>query len=225
MRVVLASRREELLRATAQAVQAAGGEAFVFPADLSDREQVAALAAAAEAQFGRVDLLLANAGAGYSARMEQITDEQIERTVATNLLGTIRLVRGVLPGMIARRSGHVITVSSVAAGIVFPRGAVYAATKAGIHLFSEGLRREVRGYGIQVTDVMPGIIDTPMTAYMKKGPKEPVETAVRAIVDVMRHPRRCVIVPRWYRLILAINRHFPALADAAIARMRPQSPD
>ena len=222
MRVVLGSRRTELLEQVAEEVRRAGGETLVCRTDVAAAADVERLIRAAEEHFGHIDILLANAGAGYSARMAEITEEQILRTVQTNLLGVIRLTRAALPMMIARRSGHVITVSSVAGGFVMPRAAVYAATKAGIHRFTEGLRREVREYGIHVSDVMPGIIDTPMTSYIRNLPKAPVDDAARAMLSVMRRPRRCVVVPGWYRVVLALNRHFPALMDAAIARMPSQ---
>src|SRR5207249_6750683 len=139
------------------------------------------LIAATVAAFGRVDILVANAGVGYSGSMAQMPEEQIVTMVQVNLFGVLRCVRAVLPVMLAQGRGHVITVSSVAAGIAGPGAAVYAATKAAVHRFSEGLRREVQPRGVFVTDVLPGFIDMPMGAGAEGLPKAPPATVARAI--------------------------------------------
>lgn len=224
MRVALAARRESMLRSVAEEVEAVGGEALVCPADIAEAAQVAAIVGATRERFGRVDVLLANAGVGSSGRLPEIADEEITRMVALNLLGVIRCARAVLPAMLEQGSGHILMVSSVAAGIAMPRAAVYAATKAGVHRFAEGLRREVRPHGIFVTDILPGFIDTPMIARSQGIPKAPVAHLARAIVEGIRRPRREIVFPRWYRLILAANHTFPGLLDALIARRERELP-
>lgn len=218
MKVVLAARREDLLREVATRVEAAGGTALVCPTDVRDPKQIEWLAGAALEAAGPVDFLIANAGVGYPGPMATITDEVILRTVEVNLLGVMRCVRAFLPGMLERERGHIITISSVAAGIASPRAAVYAATKAGVHRFSEGLGREVRPHGLYVTDVLPGVIDTPMVAHISDMHKAPVESVARAILGVMRRPRRILVTPGWYRLILALNAALPGAVDWGIRR-------
>jgi len=216
MRVVLAARREDVLRDIAARVEAAGGEALVCPTDVRDRAQIERMAHAAEARFGRVDVLLANAGIGYAQALALVPHETIDATVEVNLLGVIRSAKAVLPGMIERGSGHVITVSSVAAGLAVSRASVYAATKAGVHRFCESLRREVGRHGIYVTDVLPGVIDTPMTERLSGWPKAPVAGVADVIVGVMRRPRRWVVTPWWYHAALAANRLAPWALDAVL---------
>jgi short-subunit dehydrogenase len=217
MRVVLAARREALLQGVAAEVEAAGGEAMVCPTDVADAVQSAAMVAAVVERFGRVDVLLANAGIGSSGWLAEIAEEEIERLVAINLLGVIHCVRAVLPVMLAQGQGHILTVSSIAGGIAMPRIAVYAATKAGVHRFAEGLRREVRPRGIFVTDVVPGFIDTPMLARSEGIPKAPVDALARAILAGLRRPRRAIVFPAWYQVILAANLSFPGLIDWLLA--------
>jgi NADP-dependent 3-hydroxy acid dehydrogenase YdfG len=218
MRVALAARREEALREVAERVVSGGGQALVQPIDVRDRAQIEALMDAARERFGRIDILLADAGMGYAGPFPQVTDEQMVQTVETNLLGVMRCARAVLPVMIEQKRGHIITVSSVAAELASPDGTVYAATKAGIHRFSEGLRRSVKRYGIQVTDVLPGVIDTPMTVNLKGAPKAPVEVVVRAILGVMRRPCRSVVAPGWYQMAIALNRLAPGVMDWILER-------
>ncbi len=218
MRVVLAARREDLLREVGRHVEAAGGEALVCPADVSELAPIEALVAATLARFGRVDVLLANSGVGYSGPLAKTTDEQVVSTAMINLVGVIRCARAVLPTMIEQGGGHIITVSSVAAGIASPRAAVYAATKAGVHRFAEGLRREVAAKGIHVTDVLPGVIDTPMTAYSSDMPKAPVGSVADALVGLMRRPRKTLVIPTWYHAVLAANRLLPWVVDSVLAR-------
>jgi short-subunit dehydrogenase len=213
MRLSLAARRVEPLRALAAELEGGGAQALACPTDVRDAAAIEALAAATLARYGRVDALVANAGLGYTGPMARVTDEEIVRTVEVNLLGVMRCVRAVLPAMIEQRRGHLITVSSVAAGVASPRAAVYAATKAGIHRFCEGLRREVRHHGLSVTDVMPGVIDTPMTAHIRGFPKAPVESTARAILGTLRRPRPVIVTPAWYRLALALNAAAPWAVD------------
>jgi short-subunit dehydrogenase len=143
--------------------------------------------------------------------------------VGINLMGVIHSARAVLPFMIAQKQGHILTVSSIAAGIAMPGAAVYAATKAGVHRLAEGLRREVRPHGIFVTDVLPGFIDTPMIARSQGIPKAPAAGLARAIVRTMGRPRRALVYPSWYGLILVANHTFPGLFDALAARRSRQS--
>jgi NADP-dependent 3-hydroxy acid dehydrogenase YdfG len=218
MRLALAARRAELLQEVAAQVGAAGGKALTCATDVREPEQIDALVAATLERYGRVDVLVANAGIGYSGRLDRVTDEQILTTVGINLLGVIRCARAVLPPMLAQRSGHILTVSSVAAGIAMPRAAVYAATKAGVHRFAEGLRRELRPHNIQVTDVLPGVIDTPMTGRVRGIRKAPAAVAAQAIVNAIRRPRGVVVTPAWYRAVLLLNRALPGVIDAASGR-------
>ena len=217
MRVAVAARREEALHNLVGRIEAAGGEALACPTDVRHPEQIEHLVEATIQRFGRIDVMVANAGIGGPAYLHEMSEDHLEDLVITNLLGVVRCARAALPGMIERGSGHIITVSSVAAGLAVSRSSVYAATKAGVHRFCESLRREVRPHGIHVSDILPGVIETPMTAKLPGWPKAPVEGVSRVVVSVIRRPRPWVVTPTWYRLALAANRMAPWFMDRVLA--------
>lgn len=217
MRVVIAARRRDLLQEVASQVEAVGGEALAYAADLSLPEQIDALAAATMERFGRVDVLIANAGVSCVEPLESITEQQMSDTVEINLLGVMRSARVFLPMMIAQKTGHIITVSSVIVGMMWPNDAIYASTKAGVHRFSKGLRNEVRRHGIHVTDVVPGVVDTPLTKGLKGMPKADPNGVAEAVIGVLVRPRAVVVTPAWYRVLLAANKTLPGTIDALIA--------
>lgn len=226
MRVVLAARRAELLDEVAAAVTAAGGEALACPLDVRVPGDPDRLVARALERFGRIDVMLANAGLGHSGLAARLSDAEIEAVVAVNLVGVIRCARAALPPMLEQRSGHVITVSSVAGGIAMPRAGLYAATKAGVHRFSESLRREVTSHGLFVSDVIPGVVDTPMVANLRTLPKAPVAGLAAAILRLMDHPRPRLIWPGWYGPLIRLNARAPGLVDRLVAwHLRREAPD
>jgi NAD(P)-dependent dehydrogenase (short-subunit alcohol dehydrogenase family) len=223
MRVALAARRPELLEQVASRVRAAGGEPLVLPTDVRDLAAVERMAAATTAAWGRIDLLVANAGIGGGSVL-RLSDEAVSEIVSVNLLGVVRCARAVLPAMVAQREGHVIAVSSVAGRVMAP-GSIYGVTKAAVLAFAQALRRAVAADGIAVSAVLPGWIDTPMVRQRVR-PRWIAPPAVvgEAIVDLLRRPRREVVVPGWYRIPLALGRWLPGLVDAFFAyqQRRPQ---
>ncbi len=133
------------------------GEALrVARADVTNADQLRAAADDAATAFGRIDVVVVNAGYGLFGAAEEFTDEQIEHQIDTNLLGSIRTVRAVLPHLRAQGSGRIIQISSVA-GLTANAGAsIYHASKWGVEGFAEALAREVASFGIEVTLVEPG---------------------------------------------------------------------
>ncbi|HEX6988202.1 MAG TPA: 3-oxoacyl-[acyl-carrier-protein] reductase [Bacillota bacterium] len=141
-----------------------GGRAEAFQADVADAEQVDALVAGVEAALGQVDVLVNNAGIARDGLLMRMTPEAWNEVLSTNLTAAYRTTRAVLRGMIRRRFGRIINVTSVA-GITGNAGqANYAAAKAGLIGFTKSLAREVGSRGITVNAVAPGVIDTDMTA-------------------------------------------------------------
>ena len=209
-RVVLAARRAEELEALAGEIAAAGGEALAVPTDMTDRAALERLAERAIAEYGQVDILVNNAGIGASRSLARTSPEAMDRILDVNLAGAIQLTRAVLPGMLERRRGVIISIASVAGHIgVDP---LYSATKFGLRGFSIALRRELRGSGVAVCIVSPGFIKTPMTRGMgipMPGPR----VVARRIARLAEHPRREVVVPRVYRVPIWIERALPGLAD------------
>jgi NAD(P)-dependent dehydrogenase (short-subunit alcohol dehydrogenase family) len=137
-------------------VRSAEDRALALGLDVADPGQIVAAVQAAQDQFGRIDVLVNNAGYGYQASVEEGVDGAIRAQFEANVFGLFALTRAVLPGMRARRSGYVINLSSVAGFVGFPGSGYYAATKHAVEGWSDALAAEVAPLGIKVTCVEPG---------------------------------------------------------------------
>jgi NAD(P)-dependent dehydrogenase (short-subunit alcohol dehydrogenase family) len=132
------------------------GTALALPLDVTDATQVASAAQAAEERFGAIDVLVNNAGYGYRAAVEEGDDADIQQLFATNFFGAVALIKAVLPGMRARRSGAIVNISSIGAQANPEGSGYYSATKAALEGISGSLRKELALLGISVTVVEPG---------------------------------------------------------------------
>ncbi|MEQ0564928.1 oxidoreductase [Amycolatopsis sp. NEAU-NG30] len=137
-----------------------GDRALALPLDVTDHTQVADAVKRAETVFGRIDVLVNNAGYGYLAAVEEGEDEEIRKLFDTNVFGLADVTRAVLPGMRARRAGHVVTVSSLGGLAAFGATGYYHATKFAVEGLSESLAAEVAPLGIKVTIVEPAAFRT-----------------------------------------------------------------
>ncbi|MCL4697236.1 MAG: SDR family oxidoreductase [Burkholderiaceae bacterium] len=201
-RVVVTGRRAEPLQAVAAEVRAAGGQAFARPADLQDREALRALVAGVEAELGRIDILVNNAGASSRVRnILFVEPDDWDATIAVNLNAVYTLVQAVLPGMLARGGGTVVTVSSLAAvrpGLL--GGAPYGAAKAAVTNLMTFLHATFRNQNIRSTTILPGEVNTPImdtrvrppTAEERARMVDPDDVA-RAITLVCTLPARTTI--------------------------------
>lgn len=124
--------------------------------DVTDRGQIEAAVQAAEERFGSIDVLVNNAGYGYQSSIEEGIDNEVRAQFETNVFGLAAMTRAVLPGMRARRRGHIVNISSQAGFIGFEGSGYYAATKHAVEGLSDSLSREVAPLGIKVTCVEPG---------------------------------------------------------------------
>lgn len=219
-RVVLAARRAEELAGVAHAIKEAGGEARVVQTDVTDAKQVAQLVRESIDAYGRVDVLVNNAGIGARSTFEQIPVEEIAHVVNVNLMGAMLATRAVLPGMIERHHGTIISVASVAGMVAVDP--VYSATKFGLRGFSLSLRREVQDSGVSVSLVSPGFIRTPLTGGRRERMPGP-EVVARAIAGLIRRPRREVIVPGYYSVAVLIEGMAPWLVDLATRGARSKA--
>lgn len=128
--------------------------------DVTDEAQAHAAAESAVKRFGRIDILLNNAGYGLLGAVEEATAEEIEKIYATNVFGLLKVTRAVLPHMRRQRSGHVMNISSIGGYVGFPGWGVYGSTKFAIEGLSESLAIEVKPLGIDVTVIEPGFFRT-----------------------------------------------------------------
>jgi short-subunit dehydrogenase len=161
-RLGLIARRRAELEATAAQIVASGGEAVAVTADVGDRDALHSAIKSAAEQLGPVDVLVANAGLGAPTRLDPLNIADVEETIRVNLLGVIYSVEGVLPGMLERRKGHMLAVSSLAAFKGLPGESAYCASKAAVNAYMEGLRIALRATGVTVTTVCPGFVATAM---------------------------------------------------------------
>jgi NADP-dependent 3-hydroxy acid dehydrogenase YdfG len=159
-RVVLGARRTSRLDAVAAEIRAAGGEARVLATDVSSRAQVEALVGVADAAFGRLDVMVNNAGLMPLSRLDQRRVEDWERMIDVNLKGVLYGIAAALPIMQRQRGGHIVNVASTAGLRVRPTTAVYSATKFAVRAISEGMRQELTPYNIRSTIISPGPVDT-----------------------------------------------------------------
>lgn len=231
MRVAVAARRADRLAAVVDAVRAAGGEARAVPTDVADEAQVRALVDGTAAAWGRVDVLVANAGVGMLATVEQTTAAEIEWLMRVNFLGAVYGILAALPHMRRQGSGHLVTVASVVGKRASPFRAAYVASKAALVGFSEALRMELRGSGIHVTCVCPigtatefhAVEPNRLGASGRAGPIQSAEHVARAIVRALRRPRAEVHPYPPARLLFLANALAPALVDRLLLRLSPRA--
>ncbi|MGI9294268.1 MAG: SDR family NAD(P)-dependent oxidoreductase, partial [Pseudomonadales bacterium] len=159
-RVALCARRGGELDKTVACIEAAGGEAFAFPADLTDVSATAALVKETIARFQRLDLLLNNAGYSGAHAIEQMTRADIRRLFDVNLLAGLQLISEAIPEMRRQGSGRIINISSAAGWVPAPLAVPYAASKAAMNAATDCLRLELKGTNIRLSIVAPGFVDT-----------------------------------------------------------------
>jgi len=171
--VVLCGRTLKLLEMTAASISALGGQAQAFACDVTDLASVQALAATVQSNFGRIDILINNAGVGsFAAPLHEMTPEAWEKILNTNLRGVFYCVRSFVPMMIKAGTGHIVNISSLAGKNALPNGAVYAASKWGLNGLSYSIAEELRGHGIRVSVVCPGSVDTELSPHTGKDPNK-----------------------------------------------------
>ena len=158
--VSLGARRKSRLDALAGEIRAAGGKAHVHVTDVTRRADVEALVHGAREEFGRIDVIVNNAGIMPLSPFERLKVDDWDRMIDINVKGVLYGIAAVLPIMKQQKSGHIINVSSVAGHKVRPGNSVYAATKHAVRVLSEGLRMEVKAYGIRTTIISPGAVAT-----------------------------------------------------------------
>jgi short-subunit dehydrogenase len=196
-----------------------GGRAL--RADLAIPAERRRLAAEALEAFGRVDVLVNNAGFGHSGPLTAMPVEQIRLLVEVDLVAAIELTRALLPRMIEHKRGAVCFVTSIAGRTGVAGEAVYAATKAGLDAFAESLRAETAGSGVDVSVVVPGVVDTGFfetrgRPYERKRPRPiPADAVADAVVRAVADGRAEQWVPRWLRIAPTVR----ALAPGAYRRL------
>jgi short-subunit dehydrogenase len=187
-RLVVTARDLAALQGVAAEAGRAGVEALAVPADLTDPDDRRGLVDEAVGRFGQIDVLVNNAGI---IRAVAFGDENPERLVATNLVGPLALTRLVLPGMLERREGHVLTIASITGLIGVPHLASYSASNAALVAFSRAMRIELRGTGVSATVVCPGFM-CDAGAYVPYATSTPWYLGCTSTERVARHAMKAV---------------------------------
>lgn len=179
--VVLGARRLDRIDALAAELAGRGKKAIAVQTDVTQRAQVRHLVEAAVAAYGRIDVMINNAGLMPHSPLERLKVDDWDRMIDVNLKGVLYGIAAALPHMQRQKSGHIINVSSVAGHKVRPGGAVYSATKHAVRALSEGLRQEVKPYNIRTTVISPGAVATELPDSITEAD---VAESVRKIYEV-----------------------------------------
>ncbi|TAM10753.1 MAG: SDR family oxidoreductase [Nevskiaceae bacterium] len=191
-KVILVARTREKLEDTQHIIQANGGEAYVYPCDLTDLDAIDVMAAAVLKDFGHVDVLVNNAGRSIRRAVAESYDRfhDFQRTMQLNYFGAIRLIMALLPSMVHRKQGQIINISSIGVLANAARFSAYVASKSALDAFTRCLSAEVRAQGIHTTAIYMPLVRTPMIAPTKiysyiptKSPDDAADTVIRAILE------------------------------------------
>ncbi|HWZ50608.1 MAG TPA: SDR family NAD(P)-dependent oxidoreductase [Granulicella sp.] len=173
-KLLLCARRLELLKELAPELTAAGAEAVhVLSLDVADRTAVETTLPALPAEWSNVEVLVNNAGLSRGlVKVYEQDPRDWEEMISTNVLGLLHVTRAIVPGMVQRGSGHIISLGSTAGHMTYANGAVYCATKAAERAISEGLKLDLMGTPVRVTSVDPGMVETEFSQVRFRGDEE-----------------------------------------------------
>ncbi len=227
--VVLVARRADRLQTVAEELKGAGGTARVLAADLADPVAVSALVGTVVEEFGRIDLLLNNAGYGLQVRFETMSQADIDRMFQVNVLALASLCREVIPIMRKQGDGAIVNIASVGGVVAHPLNAAYCASKHAVVGLSKSLHLEMAGTGVRVVVVCPGATrteffdqarrDVPFAAMIHKN-MVPAEVVAKAAVRAA-DSRRAVIFPTWGAWAMAMaDRWLPWISAWGNVRYR-----
>ncbi len=167
--VAIIARRKDRLESLASEIEAAGGRAFAIAADLASEDETARAGEQALEALGRIDLLVNNAGYSPGQAIEQISRSELRHIFDVNLFSALQLIGLVTPHMRKQGGGRIVNVGSVAGEISAPLAIPYAATKVGLHTATDALRLELGAFGIKLSLVIPGFVDTAVFTNAREG--------------------------------------------------------
>ncbi len=234
-RVCLAARRIERLEKLAAEIDSHGGQALPVQTDVASLESIRNLVDKTLQNWGQIDILFNNAGIGRLDWLDKLDPQSgIDLQLQVNISGVIQTTRQVLPHMIERRRGHIINMSSLAGFVATPTYSIYAAGKFALRGFGDALRREVGVWGIKVTTIFPGGVQTEFKEKTGVKRKTGLSTpsalllssadVARAVYRVVQSPRRIVVLPRIMWFSIWLNALLPGVVDRTIENrfVRPE---
>ena len=198
--VVLGARRADRIEALAAEIVAVGGKVLAVETDVTKREDLKRLVDAAVETYGRIDVLINNAGVMPLSPLERVKVDEWDQMIDVNLKGVLYGIAAALPHMTAQKSGHIINVASVAGHKIFGGSAVYSATKFAVRALSEGLRQEMAPHNVRVTIISPGAVKTELLDHISEKDVQqanqdyvaeigvPAETLARLVAFAINEP-------------------------------------
>jgi short-subunit dehydrogenase len=231
VRLTLAGRREDRLRGVARDVEQLQSEALIVPTDVTNRADIRRMVQSTLDRWGRVDVLVNNAGVSYDEPLVDLDPDKVRAEVQVNLIAPIECTQAVLPVMLRQKSGHIINIASLEGLIATPGSSVYCATKFGVFGFSDSLRRQLRDTGIHISAFCPGYTPSELTprlkAHVEGGPDAPhhpglmpTDYVADQMARLVRHPRRLVVLPRSWSVLVLVAFLFPGVADVLVSRFK-----
>ena len=228
-RLILVARRSGRLEEVVKEIEAKGGIAVAFPGDVTVPATIEGAVRGCQDRFGRIDLIINNAGEGFFASTEETTEEDLDRILAVNFKGTFYGIKAALPVMRRQGAGHIINVASTAGRRGSPYVGAYCASKFAVVGLTESLRVELLGSGIDVSLFCPGATRTEFFDVARRrtphhrglvGPVESPGQVAAQIVKLVKRPRAEVIVqPLRRKIFLCMNLIAPTLVDRLLASM------
>lgn len=233
--LILSARREDRLQDLAAQLRAQGADVLTLPLDVADSSAIVDAAQRALGWRGTIDVLINNAGISQRARVEDTHIDTVRRVMEVNFFGLVHLTGQVLPGMLARKSGHIVNLSSVAGYVSTPLRSTYAASKHAVRAWSDALRAEVGDRQVHVTVICPGYVRTDISSVAltgdgsQKGTDDQAilsgldpDVAARRMVDaIARHQNELVLGGREVWSIY-LKRYLPGLTARLLPRFAPE---
>ena len=231
--LTLVAQRIGRLQELARQVENLGSEALIVPTDVTRRADIQQMVQATLELWGRVDVLLNDAGFSFDEPLVELEPDKIRAEVAVNPIAVIECSQAVLPVMLRQKAGHIINVASIEGLIATPGSSVYCATNFGVFGFSDALRWQLRGSGVHVSAVCPGYTPSEITPRLKAildgNPDAvhhpglmPTSYVADQIAKLARRPRRMVVLPRSWSILVTVAFLFPGLADKLVSRFKAE---
>lgn len=228
-RVVLLARNENALKQVVADIASIGGTAWMYAVDLTDPEAIAAVGTKISHELGTPDVLINNAGVGKWRFIDETSPVEAVECMTVPYFAAFNIVHAFLPAMLRRRSGHIVNISSVGSRFVWPGATAYLATRWALRGFTEALRADLHGCGINVTLIQPGVVKSPYWEH-NPGSRERVpklaklipelnpEEVAQAIVRGVERNRRTIVTPMMMRLFCWLHAVFPILIQWLITK-------
>ena len=229
--VVLAARRRDRLESLAAEISAIGRRAVVAPCDVTREGDLERAAAAGRAAFGKIDVVVANAGFGVTGLLERLSLDDYRRQLETNVFGVLRTVYATLADLKQSR-GRLVVIGCVSGHIAVPGSSPYSMSKFAVRALADSLGHELAEHGVSVTLISPGFVESEIRQVDNRGilrkenPAPPIPvalvmatpTAARKIVSAVARRRREAVITGFGKVAVALQRHLPWLSAAIIRR-------